>query len=86
MPSFVYFGILVIILFFIFGFLMAPIISATAKMQQKREVKSKVYDVLIEFAHEIEYLAEKSEHSDRFVNSVDILNLLQEKIRKIEKA
>lgn len=79
--------ILILVLIFIASlFIIASvIIEATTRLKCKRETKQQVYGIINEFAHDIKDLSIASKHTDKSIDPIKVLNLLQEKIDKIDK-
>ena len=66
-------------------FALAPIVEETTRLKCKRETKQQVYGIINELVYDIRDLSIASKHIDKSIDPIKVLDLIQEKIDKINK-
>ena len=78
--------ILILILIFIASlFIITTVVEETTRLKCKRETKQQVYGIINELIYDIRDLSIASKHIDKAIDPIKVLDLLQEKINKIDK-
>ena len=78
--------ILILVLIFMASlFIIATVVEETVRLKCKKEVKQQAYGIINEFVDDIRDLSIASKHIDKAIDPIKVLDLLQEKIDKIDK-
>lgn len=76
---------IIVIFFMAILFALEPIVEETVRLKCKKETKQQVYGIINEFINDIKDLSIESKHIDKSIDPIKVLDLLAEKIDKIDK-